>query len=207
MVYIGTNQLSGSGLQSLDMSREGLLGAPTGRAAKRMTEATGVEAKTIHRLLEVDPQERRVQRNADNPPRPRSARGRRGLPSTTRSSSLAWRSPPTLRPRLRLSPPPHALRLEPFMKQLARHPGLARHPRRRLAPFKPRNEIDLELGAKDPWRCVRLASPLGSHVTLLAVSHFRGLLHGRWSHILNVRVRPNKPIMPIRRNYSWASIR
>ena len=29
--------------------------APTGRAAKRMTEATGLEAKTIHRLLEVDP--------------------------------------------------------------------------------------------------------------------------------------------------------
>ena len=32
-----------------------LLCAPTGRAAKRMTEATGVEAKTIHRLLEIDP--------------------------------------------------------------------------------------------------------------------------------------------------------
>src|SRR6202167_2238191 len=32
-----------------------LLCAPTGRAAKRMTEATSVEAKTIHRLLEVDP--------------------------------------------------------------------------------------------------------------------------------------------------------
>src|SRR6267143_4424893 len=30
-----------------------LLCAPTGRAAKRMTEATGFEAKTIHRLLEV----------------------------------------------------------------------------------------------------------------------------------------------------------
>jgi len=32
-----------------------LLAAPTGRAAKRMTEATGREAKTIHRLLEVGP--------------------------------------------------------------------------------------------------------------------------------------------------------
>jgi exodeoxyribonuclease V alpha subunit len=32
-----------------------LLCAPTGRAAKRMTETTGFEAKTIHRLLEVDP--------------------------------------------------------------------------------------------------------------------------------------------------------
>lgn len=32
-----------------------LLAAPTGRAAKRMTEQTGIEAKTIHRLLETDP--------------------------------------------------------------------------------------------------------------------------------------------------------
>ena len=32
-----------------------LLAAPTGRAAKRMTEATGLEAKTIHRLLEFKP--------------------------------------------------------------------------------------------------------------------------------------------------------
>jgi len=31
-----------------------LLAAPTGRAAKRMTEATGYEAKTIHRLLEIN---------------------------------------------------------------------------------------------------------------------------------------------------------
>lgn len=29
------------------------LGAPTGRAAKRMTEATGCEAQTIHRMLEL----------------------------------------------------------------------------------------------------------------------------------------------------------
>ena len=38
-----------------------LLCAPTGRAAKRMTEATGVEAQTIHRLLENRSQERRFQ--------------------------------------------------------------------------------------------------------------------------------------------------
>jgi exodeoxyribonuclease V alpha subunit len=44
-----------------------LLCAPTGRAAKRMTEATGVEAKTIHRLLEVDPKAGGFKRNADNP--------------------------------------------------------------------------------------------------------------------------------------------
>lgn len=30
------------------------LAAPTGRAAKRMTEATGYEAQTIHRLLELN---------------------------------------------------------------------------------------------------------------------------------------------------------
>jgi exodeoxyribonuclease V alpha subunit len=44
-----------------------LLCAPTGRAAKRMTEATGFEARTIHRLLEVDPKGGGFKRNADNP--------------------------------------------------------------------------------------------------------------------------------------------
>lgn len=49
-----------------------LLAAPTGRAAKRMTEATGYEAKTIHRLLEISgamEEARHVQfeRNAENP--------------------------------------------------------------------------------------------------------------------------------------------
>ena len=43
-----------------------LLCASTGRAAKRMTEATGVEAKTIYRLLEVDPKSGGFKRNADN---------------------------------------------------------------------------------------------------------------------------------------------
>ena len=43
-----------------------LLCAPTGRAAKRMTEATGFEAKTIHRLLEVDPKAGGFKRNQDN---------------------------------------------------------------------------------------------------------------------------------------------
>src|SRR5205823_5804585 len=41
--------------------------APTGRAAKRMTEATGFEAKTIHRLLEVDPKTGGFKRGSDNP--------------------------------------------------------------------------------------------------------------------------------------------
>lgn len=49
-----------------------LLAAPTGRAAKRMTEATGYEAQTIHRLLEVNgnPEEEGsagFQRDAENP--------------------------------------------------------------------------------------------------------------------------------------------
>ena len=43
-----------------------LLCAPTGRAAKRMTEATGFEAKTIHRLLEVDPRSGGFKRGEDN---------------------------------------------------------------------------------------------------------------------------------------------
>ena len=49
-----------------------ILAAPTGRAAKRMTEATGCEAQTIHRLLEVsgNPDDETIggfQRNAENP--------------------------------------------------------------------------------------------------------------------------------------------
>ena len=44
-----------------------LLCAPTGRAAKRMTEATGFEAKTIHRLLEVDPKSGGFRRGDDHP--------------------------------------------------------------------------------------------------------------------------------------------
>jgi exodeoxyribonuclease V alpha subunit len=44
-----------------------LLCAPTGRAAKRMSEATGFDAKTIHRLLEVDPKGGGFKRDYDNP--------------------------------------------------------------------------------------------------------------------------------------------
>ncbi len=55
--------------QGLDI----LLGAPTGRAAKRMTEATGYEARTIHRMLELngaleeDSNGARFERNRSNP--------------------------------------------------------------------------------------------------------------------------------------------
>jgi exodeoxyribonuclease V alpha subunit len=44
-----------------------LLAAPTGRAAKRMTETTGREAKTIHRLLEFSPQKGGFQKNEEHP--------------------------------------------------------------------------------------------------------------------------------------------
>ena len=44
-----------------------LLCAPTGRAAKRLSETTGSEAKTIHRLLEVNPGAGGFNRNENNP--------------------------------------------------------------------------------------------------------------------------------------------
>jgi hypothetical protein len=40
---------------------------PTGRAAKRLSESTGLEAKTIHRLLETDPRTGTFRRNEDEP--------------------------------------------------------------------------------------------------------------------------------------------
>ncbi|MEO6891267.1 MAG: AAA family ATPase, partial [Ktedonobacteraceae bacterium] len=43
------------------------LAAPTGRAAKRLTEATGMQAKTLHRLLEYVPHDNSYQRNEENP--------------------------------------------------------------------------------------------------------------------------------------------
>jgi exodeoxyribonuclease V alpha subunit len=52
--------LSGAGLQVR-------LAAPTGRAAKRMAEATGHEATTLHRLLEFEPRSGKFQRDASQP--------------------------------------------------------------------------------------------------------------------------------------------
>jgi len=55
-------------LRVLDRARlRTRLAAPTGRAAKRLSEATGRDASTLHRLLEVDPRSLGFQRNADNP--------------------------------------------------------------------------------------------------------------------------------------------
>ena len=53
-----------------DLGLETALAAPTGRAAKRMSEATGEEAKTIHRLLEMErtsSEELKFNRNSRNP--------------------------------------------------------------------------------------------------------------------------------------------
>ena len=44
-----------------------LLAAPTGRAAKRMSETTGHEAKTIHRMLEYSIKKRGFKKNDENP--------------------------------------------------------------------------------------------------------------------------------------------
>ncbi|WP_299653643.1 AAA family ATPase [uncultured Jannaschia sp.] len=44
-----------------------LLCAPTGRAARRMSEATGMDARTIHRLLEFDPQAFAFKRTLEHP--------------------------------------------------------------------------------------------------------------------------------------------
>ena len=53
-------------IELLKMGGTVSLCAPTGRAAKRMTEATGVEAKTIHRLLEYGGEEGVFLRDQDN---------------------------------------------------------------------------------------------------------------------------------------------
>lgn len=44
-----------------------VLAAPTGRAAKRLTESTGREASTLHRLLEFEPRRGEFQRRKENP--------------------------------------------------------------------------------------------------------------------------------------------
>jgi exodeoxyribonuclease V alpha subunit len=65
---VGKTTIVNSILKIFTAKRLGcVLCAPTGRAAKRMTEATGCEAKTIHRLLEFDPENYGFKRNADNP--------------------------------------------------------------------------------------------------------------------------------------------
>ena len=54
-------------LELLSRDTETVLCAPTGRAAKRMSEATGAEARTIHRLLEYSGEQGSFTRTEDNP--------------------------------------------------------------------------------------------------------------------------------------------
>ncbi|MBW4608179.1 MAG: ATP-dependent RecD-like DNA helicase [Hassallia sp. WJT32-NPBG1] len=49
------------------MGKSIALAAPTGRAAQRLTEMTGLEAKTVHRLLEFDPRNMGFKRDMSNP--------------------------------------------------------------------------------------------------------------------------------------------
>ena len=65
---VGKTTLVNSLLRILQAKRLSVaLAAPTGRAAKRLTETTGIEAKTVHRLLEFDPTTFRFKRDAENP--------------------------------------------------------------------------------------------------------------------------------------------
>ncbi len=65
---VGKTTLVNSLLRILRAKRVSvLLAAPTGRAAKRLSETTGVEAKTVHRLLELDPTSFQFKRDAEHP--------------------------------------------------------------------------------------------------------------------------------------------
>lgn len=65
---VGKTTLVNSILRILEAKgMEIALAAPTGRAAKRLSESTGREAKTIHRLLEINPRTGSFTRNEDNP--------------------------------------------------------------------------------------------------------------------------------------------
>ena len=65
----GKSTITGSIIRLLkERSSSVLLAAPTGRAAKRLAETTGLEAKTIHRLLEFKPAEESIfVRDRENP--------------------------------------------------------------------------------------------------------------------------------------------
>lgn len=65
---VGKTTLVNSLLKILKAKRVRIgLCAPTGRAAKRLTESTGMEAKTVHRLLEFDPTQFTFKHNEENP--------------------------------------------------------------------------------------------------------------------------------------------
>jgi exodeoxyribonuclease V alpha subunit len=65
---VGKTTLVNSILKTLAAKRVVMaLAAPTGRAAKRLAESSGMEAMTLHRLLETDPAEGGFKRNEHNP--------------------------------------------------------------------------------------------------------------------------------------------
>ena len=65
---VGKTTLVNSVLKVIGAKKVGLaLCAPTGRAAKRLSESTGLEARTIHRLLETDPKTGGFKRGEEHP--------------------------------------------------------------------------------------------------------------------------------------------
>jgi exodeoxyribonuclease V alpha subunit len=62
-----TSTLQGILQLARDQELKTLLAAPTGRAARRMEEVTGRTAQTLHRLLELQPEDRSFTRNSDKP--------------------------------------------------------------------------------------------------------------------------------------------
>ena len=64
----GKTTLINSFIKIMEKTRQRItLASPTGRAAKRLSEVTGHEAKTIHRMLEFSPKEGGFKRNEGNP--------------------------------------------------------------------------------------------------------------------------------------------
>ena len=87
---VGKTTLVNSILQVLRAKGvEVALCAPTGRAAKRLSESTRLEARTIHRLLEADPRTRRLQARRGEPA---------GLPAAGRRRDLDGRRAADARP-------------------------------------------------------------------------------------------------------------
>jgi exodeoxyribonuclease V alpha subunit len=63
---VGKTTVVNSIIKIINTKARVLLCAPTGRAAKRLSESTGLEAKTLHRLLEFDPSNGKFKHDADN---------------------------------------------------------------------------------------------------------------------------------------------
>ncbi len=62
-----TTLLNGLVTTLISLDKQVAMAAPTGRAARRMSETTGHDARTIHRLLEFTPKTNRFERNRERP--------------------------------------------------------------------------------------------------------------------------------------------